>query len=297
MMEDWEVFHKYRSFLFAIAYRMLGTVTDAEDMVQETYLRWLQASKVIVKSPKAYLGKIVTRLCIDYLRSARLKREQYVGTWLPEPIFTEKTDKNSEPARLIELADSLSISFLVLLENLSPTERAVFLLREVFDYEYPEIAPIVGKTSTNCRQIMRRARKSISLQRSSHFDISLQQREQLTAQFIQAWTEGNLQGLLELLADDVQYCSDGGGKVTAAIKPLFGSVKVARFLIAMRQSNIIPNFETYLAEVNGESGIVNYVNNSLHNVICLGFVSDNRIQSIFAVVNPEKLKFFQKECF
>ena len=151
-MSHLETFNQHQSLLFAIAYRMLGTVTDAEDMVQETFLRWQQTAEATVKSAKTYLSTIITRPCIDYLRSARVQREQYVGPWLPEPIMTQQTD---DPAALLELADSLSFAFLVVLERLSPIERAVFLLREVFDYDYGEIAQMVGKSPANCRQILR----------------------------------------------------------------------------------------------------------------------------------------------
>ena len=188
-VNSFEQFERHRTLLFAIAYRMLGSVADAEDMVQETFLRWQQVSKAKVTSPKNYLVSIVTRLCIDRLRSARVQPEQYIGTWLPEPIVTAAT---SDPADMVELADSLSTAFLVLLESLSPTERAVFLLREVFEYDYGEVGQIVNKTPANCRQIFRRARQRLAARRS-HFDITPQQQEQITEKFIQAWNRGDLQ--------------------------------------------------------------------------------------------------------
>lgn len=282
-MERSSIFNQHKSFLFAIAYRMLGSVTDAEDMVQETFLRWQQISEA-VEFPKTYLSKIITRLCIDYMRSARVKREQYIGIWLPEPIVIQSRDSDN----FVELADSLSISFLVMLESLSPIERAVFLLREVFDYEYSEIASIVGKSSANCRQILRRAKQSIKLQRPRLNNISLQQHEDITSKFLQAWTEGNIQDLLTLLADDVTYESDGGGKVAATFKPLQGSRKVARFLIAIRQNQNFANLVHNVALVNGEPGIINYADN-LHSTISLKVV-EGKIQSIFVILNPEKLK-------
>jgi RNA polymerase sigma-70 factor, ECF subfamily len=286
-MQSLEIFNQHKPLLFAIAYRMLGSVADAEDMVQETFLRWQQISDV-VQSPRAYLSKIMTRLCIDYMRSARARREQYIGVWLPEPIVMQPTN---EPANLVELADSLSMSFLVMLESLSPIERAVFLLREVFDYEYSEIASIVGKSSANCRQILRRAKQSIQARRHYCNKISLQQREQITAKFLQAWHDGNIQDLLNLLANNVVYESDGGGKVPATFKPLYGSRKVARVLIAIRRHKLFPDLISSIALVNGEPGIVNYVNKSLHSTISLEVV-ESRIQSIFVVVNPEKLGVF-----
>lgn len=222
------------AILFGVYYQSLTAcwepLLDAEDMVQETFLRWQQTAEATVKSAKTYLSTIITRLCIDHLRSARVQREQYVGSWLPEPIMTQQTD---DPAAQVELADSLSIAFLVVLERLSPTERAVFLLREVFDYDYDAIAQMVGKSPANCRQILRRSRQHIAAQRP-RFPVSHQQQEQITSQFLEASTQGNLQGLMALLAKDVTYWSDGGGQVTAALKPLQGAMKVARFLLALR---------------------------------------------------------------
>ena len=280
-----EQFNQYRPLLFSIAYGMLGSATDAEDMVQETFLRTQQASETTVRAPKAYLSTIVTRLCIDHLRSARVRREQYVGSWLPEPILTQQTD---DPAELVELSDSLSIAFLVLLECLSPTERAVFLLREVFDYEYPAIGRIVEKSPANCRQIKVRARKHLASRRP-RFQVSPQQQEQLTIEFMKACNSGDLQGLLAILALDVTLTSDGGGKVKAALKPLHGSMKVARFLLAIRRSKIVPAFVSSLAEINGETGIINHVNGCPGSVLSLEIIGD-RIQSIYIVVNPDKLK-------
>lgn len=279
-MNHLEAFKQHRPLLFSIAYRMLGSVTDAEDLIQETFLRWQQASKTEVRSPKAYLSRIITRLCIDYLRSARLQREQYVGSWLPEPIITQQT---REPAEQVELADSLSIAFLVLLESLSPTERAVFLLREIFDYDYPEVGRIVDKSPTNCRQTMRRARQRLASRRP-RFAVSRQQQERLTRQFMEACSKGDLQGLLALLAEDITFWSDGGGKVTAALKPLHGSMKVARFLIAIRRSEILPTPASSLAEINGQPGIINYVNGYPESVVTFEII-ENCIQSIYTVRN------------
>ena len=273
-------FQQYRSFLFAIAYRMLGSVTDAEDMVQETFLRW-QQRRVTVRSPKAYLATIITRLCIDYLRSARVQREQYIGPWLPEPLET-----HFNPAEQVELADSLSTAFLVLLEKLSPTERAVFLLREVFDFNYAEIEQIVGKSATNCRQILRRARQHLA---SRQGDVKPIEHRHLVEQFLQAWTEGDLPGLLKLMATDVTLLSDGGGKVVAALKPLYGDMKVARFLIAIRRHKVLPTFTSRLTQVNGQSALVNYADGCLHSTMTFD-MSGDRLGSIFAVANPEKLK-------
>jgi RNA polymerase sigma-70 factor, ECF subfamily len=283
-MSDLETFNQYRPLLFSIAYRMLGTVTDAEDMVQETFLRWQQVTKETVKSARTYLSTITTRLCIDHLRSARVQREQYVGSWLPEPILMPKSD---DPAEQVELADSLSIAFLVMLERLSPIERAVFLLREVFEYEYDEIAQMVGKSSANCRQILRRSRQHIASQRP-RFSVSQQQQEHITEQFLEASTQGNLQGLLTLLAEDVTYWSDGGGQVAAALKPLHGAMKVARFVLAIHRK-WLSTAVFHIVQVNGNPGIFTVVDFNVHSVTTFDIV-DGHIQSVYTVRNPQKLK-------
>lgn len=250
-------------------------------MVQETFLRWQKSDRV--RSSKDYLAAIVTRLCIDHLRSARVQREQYIGTWLPEPLVTQAT---SDPAHLVELQNSLSTAFLVLLETLSPTERAVFLLREVFDYNYSEIGQIVDKTPANCRQIFKRARQHLAT-RKPDFD-SQKQQNQLTEKFLQAWNTGDLQGLLILLAQDITLYSDGGGKVTAAVKPIHKAAKVARFLLAIRRSKKVSSFVCQLAQINYQSGIITYVDGYVHSILTFD-VFDGKIQSIYAVVNPDKL--------
>jgi RNA polymerase sigma-70 factor, ECF subfamily len=240
---DW--FNQYRSLLFAIAYRMLGSVTEAEDIVQEAWIRW-QSTDSVVQSPKAFLSSVVTRLCIDHLRSARVKREQYTGTWLPEPLITESVEDCTE------LAESLSFAFLLLIECLSPTERAVFLLREVFDYDYEAIAKTVGKSIPNCRQIVRRARQHLVVRRPA---ITSPNQDILIEQFLDYWNRGDLQGLIALMGEDVTFWSDGGGKVTAAQKPLFGCLKVARFLVAIRRSRLTPTLISQVVKVNGQSGV------------------------------------------
>src|SRR5436305_5443299 len=219
-----QIFNQYRALLFSIAYRMLGSATDAEDIVQEAFLRWLQASDEEIQSPKAFLSTVVTRLCIDQLRSARAQREQYVGPWLPEPIPTGQRQDLTETA---VLAESLSFAFLVMLESLGPLERAVFLLREVFDYDYSEIAAIVGKSEANCRQVLHRAHQHLG-QRRPRYDVSHEQQERITSQFMHATTSGDMQGLLNLLTDDIVFTADSGGKVRAGLKPVHGPDKVAR---------------------------------------------------------------------
>ncbi|NJL78531.1 MAG: RNA polymerase sigma-70 factor [Richelia sp. RM2_1_2] len=280
-----KIFNQYRPRLQAIAYRMLGTIGDAEDMVQETFIKWLSVSVEEIQSPQAYLTTIVTRLCIDYLRSSKVRHEQYVGVWLPEPIVSHFSN---EPSELVELADSLAMAFLVILERLSPVERAVFLLREVFEYDYDEISRHVGKNGANCRQIFRRAKQHIEVNRS-RFDTSLSQQEQLTRKFIEACEQGDLPGLIDLLAADITLWSDGGGKVQSLLKPMQGGTKVARFLIALRRSKLIPNYDSELVRVNGQIGIIYSLKGSVQNVVTFEFIAC-RIRSIYFVRNPDKLR-------
>jgi len=285
-MNALDTFNHHRRLLFGIAYRMLGTVTDAEDMVQETFLRWQHTSQPRVQSAKNYLATTITRLCIDHLRSARVRREQYVGPWLPEPLLTQQ-----DPAEQVELADSLSMAFLVMLERLSPIERAVFLLREVFEYDYPEIAQIVDKSPENCRQILKRSRQHLAAERP-RFPVSSQQQAQITAQFINASRQGNLEELLSLLAEDVTLWADGGGQVPAALKPLHGAMKVARFLLAI-QSKFLSTARAELIEINGQPGIMLRTESDIHSVTTFKIV-EGYIQTIYSIRNPEKLKQLSK---
>ena len=217
--------------MFSIAYRMTGSVTEAEDLVQEAFFRLERArqSGVVVESPKAYLAATTTRLAIDHLRSARVRRESYVGTWLPEPIVA---DLHDSPEQMAELSDSLSMAFLVLLESLSPVERAVFLLREVFDYPYEDIAQIVDKSEANCRQIFGRARQHLGAHHA-RYEASTEQSEALLRSFLVAARDGDLDQLVDLLAADVVFYGDGGGKATAIRQPLYGRDRVATFVIAL----------------------------------------------------------------
>lgn len=284
-MERLEIFNEHRRLLFSLAYRMLGTVADAEDMVQEAFLRWQAAPDEEIKAPKAYLSAIVTNLCINYLTSARVRREEYVGPWLPEPLIT---DESQDPMRNIQMADSLSMAFMVLLESLTPTERACFLLREVFDYEYEEIARIVGKTEANCRQMVSRARLRIR-ERRPRFDVSSEMQTRLTGQFMQACASGDLQGLMSLLAEDATLVSDGGGRVTAARKPIQGADHIARFLAGLVKKAGPARLTIRPTLVNGQPGFIAYWDNRLVNVLSLD-IADNRIRAIYIVVNPDKLR-------
>ncbi len=285
-MNRLEIFNEHRPLLFSLAYRMLGTVMDAEDMVQETYVRWQQADAEEVKAPKAYLSTIITNLCINHLQSARVKREEYIGPWLPEPLIM--TDENMDPARNITMADSLSMAFMVLLERLQPAERAAFLLREVFDYDYDEIARMLGKTEANCRQMVHRARQHIR-ERRPRFDVSKETQARLTQQFMQACASGDLEGLMSLLTEDVQLLSDGGGQVNAARKPITGADRVARFFTGLMKKAAPGALSVRPAEINGQPGLITYLNGRLLNVLALD-IAENQIRGIYIVVNPDKLR-------
>jgi RNA polymerase sigma-70 factor, ECF subfamily len=284
-MNQGNVFQSYRSLLFSIAYRMLGNIMDAEDCVQEAYMRWHQAveSGESVQSPKTYLCTIVTRLCIDQLRSARAQREAYVGVWLPEPLVEPNVPDLAEMAAWSE---SLSMAFFLLLEHLSPVERAVFLLRQVFDYEYSEIAEIVGKSEENCRQIVRRARQHLHARRP-HYEVSFEQQKQLTHQFIRACASGDMDGLLALLTEDVVLHTDEGGKVRAALNPIYGPSKVVRGLLGLLRK-APPGLTLHVARVNGQPGLVNYLDDVPFAVVALDMV-EGHIREIDIVVNPDKL--------
>jgi RNA polymerase sigma-70 factor (TIGR02957 family) len=277
-----------RPVSFAIAYRMLGSVAEAEDVVQEALLRLHGALErgERIESPRAYVATVTTRLAIDSLRSARVRREQYVGDWLPEPILTDGRD---DPARHAEMADSLSLAMLVLLESLSPEQRAVLLLRDVFDYGYAEIARIVGKTEANVRQLASRARTHLE-ERRPRFQTSREQRDELARRFFAAVTEGDLAGLESLLAQDVELTGDGGGKVPALARPLRGRNRVARALINwIRLGARIPGASMQPVAVNGGPGALLLDGEGrLIGVWALEIVG-GEIVALNSIVNPDKL--------
>jgi RNA polymerase sigma-70 factor (ECF subfamily) len=275
--------------MFSIAYRMLGSVSDAEDMVQEAFLRYqrAQADGVAVESPKAYLSTVVTRLAIDQLRSARMRRETYVGQWLPEPLLTD--DGAGDPAARAEQTDSVSMAFLLLLERLSPVERAVFLLHDVFGYGYDEIATIVDKSEANCRQLAHRARRHVQSDRP-RFEPSPQARDELAARFFAAVTDGDLDGLVELLAADVTVYGDGGGKAPQWMVPIVGADRVARVFAALGPQMVEVGVRLELRRVNGQPGaIVRDREGRLVNVFVLD-IADGLVQAIRSVINPDKLR-------
>jgi RNA polymerase sigma-70 factor (ECF subfamily) len=281
-----EIYEDLRPLLFSIAYRMLGSASEAEDIVQDSFLRFHQAAKEQkIDNPKAYLSQITTRLSIDHLRSARVRRESYTGTWLPEPLLTEQVPDASQHA---ETADSLSMAFLVLLESLSPVERAVFLLREVFDYPYDEIAETIGKSEDNTRQLAVRARRHVE-ERKPRFEADKKARDELAGKFWAAAEDGDTDGLVKLLADDVVFYGDGGGKGPAIAKPLYGREKVLRFVL--RLMGLIDQMDIVLepVEVNGEPGVISRApDGGIASVLSMQ-IADGQIVSLRSVVNPDKL--------
>jgi RNA polymerase sigma-70 factor (TIGR02957 family) len=288
-MADAEVLEELRPGAFAIAYRMLGSVSEAEDIVQEALLRLhrARAEGERIESPRAYVSTVVTRLGIDQLRSARRRRETYVGEWLPEPLLTSEEE---DPARQAEVADSLSLAFLVLLESLSPEQRAVFLLHDVFDYPYDEIARIVGKSEANARQLAARARRHVD-ERRPRFEATREQREKLADRFFAAVGEGDVKALETMLAEDVVLAGDGGGKVPALARPLHGGRRVARTLATWgRQGQRFAGATMRRVEVNGQPGVV--VLDSEDRVISVLAldIADERVQRVRSIVNPEKLR-------
>jgi RNA polymerase sigma-70 factor (TIGR02957 family) len=285
-----EEFDELRRSAFAIAYRMLGSVSEAEDVVQEGFLRLhrARACGAGIASPRAYLSTVVSRLALDHLRSARVRRETYVGEWLPEPLVASGDD---DPARKAEMADSLSLAFLVLLESLSPEQRAAFLLREVFDEPYDRIAEIVGTSEQNARQLATRARRHVQ-ERRPRFEASLEQREELATRFFAAAEAGDLQGLEELLAQDVVLRGDGGGKAPALKRAIHGRARVARTLTAgfARLQTLLGGFTARREEVNGQPGALFFDREGrLISVVILD-IAEGQIQGVSSIANPDKLR-------
>jgi RNA polymerase sigma-70 factor (ECF subfamily) len=288
MTERERLLDDLRPVAFAIAYRMLGSVSEADDVVQEALLRVHRAldSGQELASPRAFVATVTTRLAINELRSARARRERYVGDWLPEPIITD--DKN-DPAGHAEMADSLSVAMLVLLESLSPEQRAVLLLHDVFDYRYAEIATIVGKSEDNVRQLATRARRHLE-QRRPRFQTTRQQRDELARRFFAAAEHGDLAGLEALLAHDVELTGDGGGKVPALARTLRGRSRVARTLVNwVRVAGRAPGVSWQLVEVNGGAGAV--IRDGRERVVGVWMleITGAEITGVRSVVNPDKL--------
>jgi RNA polymerase sigma-70 factor (ECF subfamily) len=275
-------FQGARGRLFGIAYRMLGSVSEAEDVLQDAWLRWQSVDPATVGNPSAFLMRTVTRLCIDILGAARNRLTDYVGPWLPEPLI--QTEDHPESIRMME--EDVSTAFLLLLERLNPVERAVFLLRESFDLSYREIAEAIGKSEENCRQIDRRARQRLD-QAGRARQADPGEHDRLVAGFLQASRDGDMQSMLAILAKDAVCLSDGGGKVHAARVPLESAERVAKFLLGL-QAKAQFAFEIRTAQVNGRTGLVTWVEGHIANVVTFR-VEDGLIREVFIQVNPDKL--------
>lgn len=280
------IFEEHRSLLLGIAYRMLGSRADAEDMVQETFLRWRKQDAASIESAKAWLISTVTRLSIDQLRSARRRREEYVGVWLPEPIVGADDDAAS-PAKVAALTDSLGLAFLHLMEDLAPIERAVFMLREAFDYDYREIAKIVEKSEANCRQLFSRAKTHLA-QREWKEEPAGAQAERVVQQFLEACATGDMESFLAVLTEDAVLYSDGGGKVRAALKPIYSAEFIGRFYIGIRRRSM-EGARVEIVRVNGKIGAIVRRRDGRVLVEAFAFEGD-RIKAVYLVSNPDKLR-------
>ncbi len=289
-----DVYAALRPLLLSIAYEMVGSIGEAEDIVQEAFLRFHReiATGTQIESPKAWLSTVTTRLAINHVRSARVRRETYVGTWLPEPLLT---DAEPDAARHVEIADALSMAFLVLLERLGPVERAVFLLRDVFDFGFDEIADIVGKSEDNCRQIAVRARRRVQ-DRKPRFEASRKRREELARRFFEAVGAGKTDALVDLLAADVVLYTDGGGKDPAFPQPIYGQERVIR-LFGNYRPEALGAVEQRPAEINGQPGVVFFdAESRAVGVIALD-VSGGQVVAVRTITNPEKLRHLDERPF
>jgi RNA polymerase sigma-70 factor (ECF subfamily) len=290
---DLAAFDRHRRLLFSVAYQMLGSVADAEDVVQDTWLRWSAADRGEVTDPRAYLVQITTRLALDRMGSARARRESYVGPWLPEPLLTGGSSVASapqapDPEDAAELGEQVSLALLVVLETLSPGERAVFVLREAFGMSVAEVAGALNRSEAAVRQMAHRAREHVHA-RQPRFDADRQAQREVTERFFAAVGGGDIEALLAALAPDVVLISDGGGKASAARRPITGADKVARFLVGIAEKGgDIPGLRIEVAEVNGLPAIVGWVGAEPFGSISLA-VADGRIEQVLVVVNPDKL--------
>ncbi len=278
-----DVFEEHRGLLFGVAYRMLGSVADAEDVVQDAWLRWAAADRAAVAHPKAYLVRTVSNLALNRLTSARAQRETYVGPWLPEPLLT-----TPDVADEAETAESVSMAMLVVLETLAPLERAVFLLREVFGFSHAEVAEAVDRPEATVRQVAHRARAHVQARRP-RFDTDAGERRRVTERFIAACAGGDLNAVLALLAPDVTAWADGGGKVSSARRPLHGAERVARWLLGVAAKPQVRGVVAHPAEINGEPGILYELGGVPTGAVSLD-LAGGRIQALRLIVNPEKLR-------
>ncbi|MFI8231488.1 RNA polymerase sigma-70 factor [Streptomyces sp. NPDC085900] len=285
-----EEFELHRPRLFGLAYRMLGSAEEAEDTVQDAYLRFSGADRAGIEHPAAWLAKVVTNLCLNRLTSARARRERYVGPWLPEPVVT--SDGTLGPLESAEQREAVSMAMLVLLERLTPTERAVYVLREAFGYGHREIAGVLEVTEANCRQLYRRAVRRVGEDRA-RFEPAPERQAELVASFLNAARDGDLAGLEKLLTADVTWSSDGGGKVSAARRPVEGREKVARLAVGGAE-RFAAGLRYTPAEVNGEYGLAAWAGDVLAGVVAFE-VRDGLIAHLRVVVNPDKLDFVRRQ--
>ncbi|MFE5922528.1 RNA polymerase sigma-70 factor [Streptomyces sp. NPDC002285] len=283
-------FETHRPRLFGLAYRILGSADEAEDTVQDAYLRFSGADREAIEYPGAWLAKVVTNLCLTRLTSARARREQYVGPWLPEPVVT--SDGTLGPLESAEQRDAVSMAMLVLLERLTPTERAVYVLREAFAYGHREIAEALELTEPNCRQLYRRAVQRVGEQRS-RFESTPERQDELVRSFLTAARDGDLGGLEKLLAADVVWSSDGGGKVSAARRPIEGRDKVFRFLAGATRT-FLAGVEFTAVEINGSTALAAWEGDTLLSVVAFE-VRDGLVAHAWAMVNPDKLDFVRRQ--
>ena len=296
-MSEVDLFQANRPRLFGVAYRMLGSASDAEDVVQDAWLRFSTAQPADLRSPTAYLTTIVTRLCLDRLKSARAAREDYVGPWLPEPVLTDNRD---EPEQSLALAESVTLAFMVLLETLSPEERAVFLLREVFDHEYADIAAMLETTPANCRQLFHRAKAHIAARRPrSRGADDADAKRRLARRFVSALRDGDGDELTRVLAADVGFWSDGGGKVLAARRPVFGRDSVVHLLLGIRRTASaagmpIEAVSLDIVEINREPAVVVRVSGRVDSIYAFTIEND-AIAALRIVRNPDKLRFVERQ--
>lgn len=285
-----ESFEEYRPLLFAIAYRMTGSASESEDLVQDAYLRYLTAPPAEVRSLKALLTTIITRLCLDHLKSARVQRESYVGPWLPEPVLTDEAA--NQPLHTLTERETLSSAFLVLLQTLTPPERAVFLLHDIFEYPYDEIVAIVAKPAATCRQLLHRARERVAARRP-RFEPSHDAQQRLLAGFLSASLQGNVERLASLLAQDVVSWSDGGGKVAAALNPIRGRDAVGRFIVGVIRK-APPSAHPTVREINGSLGLLLWAGSTLISAVTFE-EANGEIVGIRWVLNPDKLAFVERQ--
>ncbi|MDN0200276.1 RNA polymerase sigma-70 factor [Streptomyces sp. S.PNR 29] len=282
-----DVFEQHRPVLVGVAYRMLGRVADAEDVVQEAWLRWAGADRSAVREPRAYLVRVTTRLAIDRLRQIKARGETYVGPWLPEPYVTDFGDTVPDTAERAVLADSVSLAVLVVLESLSPLERAVFVLREAFGYPYADIAAMLDRAEPAVRQLAGRARKHVD-ERRPRYEVDPAQRRDLTERFLAAAADGDLEGLMSLLAPDVRLVGDSGGKAKAPLRVLETADKVGRFLVGATRKSL-PDLSVRVLELNGGPAVLALSGDKPDAVFQLD-VADGRIQAVYIIRNPDKLQ-------